>query len=118
VTVKLPGYVELEKGIGCIPDGIIDPDGLLEIKCPQWKSHVDYVINGPDKKYLLQMQFQMMVTGAEWCDFMTYHPDMPDHLKAKVYRIYRDKDTIDEILERIQDFKALIASYEVKLAGR
>ena len=46
-------------------------------------------MDGAERRYIYQMQFQMMVTGAQWCDFMTFHPEMPDHLKAKVWRVER-----------------------------
>jgi len=116
IKVHLPGFIEFGTNAGCTPDGVImkdeTPIGLLEIKCPQWKAYIDYLITKqPPKDYWQQMQFQMMVTGALWCDWMIYHPNFPDHLKAKVFRIERDQDYIDLIESRLQPFEELIQLY-------
>jgi len=109
VKCELPGFVPMGDFCGCTPDGVIDPDGLIEIKCPQEKAHFDYLLTGePPKKYWQQMQFQMMVMCSEWCDWMTYNPLFPDSLKAKVVRVQRDEDYIEEIRSRIEPFEAMI----------
>ena len=120
IAVMLPGFTvdPTDDQVGCIPDGMVEPEGLLEIKCPQWKAHVDYMLNGPEKRYWQQMQFQMMVTGAQWCDFMTYHPDFPIEIRAKVHRIERDEDYIQLIRDRIEIFKIVVDEIQTKLLTR
>lgn len=116
IKVKLPGFIHMSWNIGCTPDGIVDPDGLLEIKCPQEKAHFNYLLSDhPPKQYWQQMQFQMMVTGAKWCDWMTFNPLFPDKLKAKVIRVKRDQDFIDMILSRIDPFEEMINEMKEKL---
>jgi len=114
VEVRMPEFITMGDDAGCTPDGVIG-DGLLEIKCPQWKAHVDYLLNGPPKQYIYQMQFQMMVSGAEWCDFMTFHPEFPDNLKAKVFRVERDGVFITQMVNRIAKFVPIIESYVEQL---
>jgi hypothetical protein len=114
---SLPGFIEFGTNAGCTPDGCIlngkDCIGLLEIKCPQPKAYLQYLIDKhPPKEYYAQMQFQMMVTGALWCDWMIYCPLFPDELKAKVFRIERDQDYINQIESRLQPFEELINSYK------
>jgi len=101
VKVKLPGFVTMPgyDFIGCTPDGVADWV-LLEIKCPQPKAHLDYLLNGIPDNYYAQVQFQMMVTGAKCCDFMTFNPEFSDKLKAKVYRIEPDQLYQDNLLQR------------------
>ena len=123
LSVVMPGFIKADfdtENVGATPDGIVINDelekiGLLEIKCPQWKAHLDYLLNGIPKQYWQQVQFQMMVTDLPWCDFMTFHPDFPDNLKAKVIRVKRDQDFIDLIKERIVLFKELINQIEEQL---
>ena len=82
---------------GASPDGLVE-GGLLEIKCPMRKNHVRYLLSGkPPAIYLPQMAWQMACTGREWCDFVSYHPDMPDNTKLFVVRYYRDEEYIAEI---------------------
>ena len=41
------------------PDGLIDIDGMLEIKCPNTATHFDTLLNDTiPKKYIPQMQWQ------------------------------------------------------------
>ena len=114
--VHRPGFIEYGEFAGCTPDASIGEDGLLEVKCPQWKNHMEYLMEGPEKRYIYQMQFQMMVTGAKWCDFMTFHPHFPDKLKAKVFRIERDEELIAQFEDRLEPFNELIESYIQKLS--
>ena len=63
---------------GCSPDGVIGDDGLIELKCPGAPNHILYLSRGTiPREYRLQVQGQLWVTGREWCDFMSYHPEFP-----------------------------------------
>jgi len=109
-NVTLPGFVKMKDYdfIGCTPDGVVDEGGLLEIKAPQAKAHFDHLRNGIPPKYFAQVQFQMMVTGAKWCDFMTFNPTFPDNLKAKVFRIEADADFQADLLDRCIQLNELV----------
>jgi predicted phage-related endonuclease len=115
VIVDMVGFVKHPKYdfMGCTPDGVIGTykanGGLLEIKCPQAKAHFEYLRNGIPPKYFAQVQFQMMVTGAKWCDFMTFNPTFPDQLKAKVFRIEADADYQADLLDRCIQLDGLVS---------
>jgi putative phage-type endonuclease len=82
-------------GFGCSPDGIVDLDGLIEIKCPNSATHWSYIkANEPPNKYFIQMQAQMAVTGAKWCDFVSFDPRMPERSQLLVVRVMRDPEYI------------------------
>jgi hypothetical protein len=86
---------------GCSPDGIVgDLDGLVEAKCPLAATHLEYLRTGvvPDE-YMKQIIHQLWITGAQWCDWISYNPDFPDPLQLKLVRVPRDE--------------AAIASYEL-----
>ena len=36
----------------------------------------------------------MWVTGADWCDFVSYDPRVPEHLQLFISRLQRDNDLI------------------------
>jgi putative phage-type endonuclease len=83
---------------GASPDGLVGDDGLLEIKCPNSATHIDYLLSDKiDDKYIKQMQWQMACTGRKWCDWMTYDPRMPTNLQIKIVRVDRDDAMISEI---------------------
>lgn len=76
---------------GASPDGLIWPDGLVELKCPNDATHLDTLLK-PDKiaqKYIYQMMFQMAVTGRAWCDFVSYSPNFPEPMRLSVARVMR-----------------------------
>lgn len=58
---------------GASPDALVGDDGLLELKCPQPKAHVGYILDGklPDD-YKQQCHGQLWVTGRKWVDFVSY----------------------------------------------
>ena len=120
VKCFLPGFMQGEHMSGCTPDGLIELDeddtALLEIKCPQWANHMSYLLNGPPRNYVLQMQFQMMVTGRKWCDYMIFNPEAPQHLAAKVFRYDRDESEITYLLGNCVEFEELIEEYYNKLS--
>ena len=86
---------EYECGIS--PDGLIDADGGLEIKCPAPATHVKYFRAGKlPSEYKAQVQGCLWITKRKWWDFLSYHPSLPPLL----IRVERDEDFIKE-LERI-----------------
>ena len=80
---------------GASPDGCIDHDGLIEIKCPNSATHMKTLLSKkPDGKYITQMTWQMACTGRQWCDFASFDPRFPEHLQLFVTRIQRDDSAI------------------------
>jgi putative phage-type endonuclease len=91
-------------GSGASPDGFVG-EGLIEIKCPNTATHLEYVLAGkPPEKYVTQMQWQMAVTGAPWADFCSYDPRLPEHLQLLIVRVSRDATRIAELEAEVQWF--------------
>jgi len=81
------------------PDGLVDDDGCIEIKCPNSSTHIETLkSNLIAHRYLLQMQWQMACANRQWCDFVSFDPRMPDHLMLYIQRVQRDDDML-KILE-------------------
>ncbi len=95
------GFCTDDAGLfGCSPDRLVGDDGLLEIKCPLPHTHVSYLLSGKmDTGYKPQVQGQLMITGRAWCDFMSYHPDMP----PLIVRVDRDEDYIESLKNELLD---------------
>jgi putative phage-type endonuclease len=80
---------------GASPDGYVGDDGLVEFKCPTSATHIDTLMGGRvPERYLLQMQFQMACAGREWCDFVSFDPRCPEHLRLFIQRVPRDHSLI------------------------
>ena len=99
VDVQEVGFILDDSGeFGCSPDGLIGEDGGVEFKCPSPKNHIAWSRKGkcPSKHYA-QVQGCLYITGREWWDFMSYHPDM----KPFIVRVERDEEFIAKLAEQI-----------------
>jgi len=80
---------------GASPDGLVGADGLLEIKCPSTKTHIDTLLSGnAPSQYIPQMMWQMACTGRAWVDFVSFDPRLPADMQMFVKRVHRDNDLI------------------------
>lgn len=78
----------LADGYGASPDGLVGKEGILEIKCPTLSVHVGYLLEDMlPMDYWQQLQGQLLVTGREWVDFMSYSPG----IKPLIIRVKREK---------------------------
>jgi len=85
--------------IGCSLDGAIlnDDDEVVEfqeIKCPLSATHLTYLRTGiVPAEYMAQVTHQFWVLGpkATHCDWVSYDPSFPEHLRLKIVRIARDE---------------------------
>lgn len=100
-------------GTHASPDGLIGDDGLLEIKCPQTATHLDYLLSGKvPSRYVTQINWQLACTGRQWCDFVSFDPRLPADLQLFVRRIERDDAVIAEMEREVEVF---LAEVEAKL---
>ena len=107
VLVDEDGFVDHPEipNAGASPDGLVGKDGLVEIKCPNTATHIDTLLSKTvPKKYLDQMMWQMICTGREWCDFVSYDPRMPDHLQLFVKRVPFDAEYADTLNKEVTSF--------------
>lgn len=103
--VKQVGFVEMDEWVGCSPDGFIDNDGQLEIKCPKFSTLINYHLSeNPEADYKYQIQGQLAITGREWCDYFVYHPKLKPILK----RIYPDTKIITILMVRLNEAIELV----------
>ncbi len=92
---------------GASPDRLVGDDGLVEIKCPITKTHIETLLGQAiPGDYVLQMQWQMACTGRQWCDFVSFDPRMPEDLALFVKRMERDQKQIDDITAQVIEFLA------------
>jgi len=90
---------------GASPDGLVGDDGLVEIKCPNSTTHVDYILSGKvPTKYQRQMLAQLACTGRKWCDFVSFDDRLPEHLQLFVVRFEPKPEEIDKLQEGVIKF--------------
>lgn len=101
VDVERVGFCLLDnRRAGCSPDGLVGPDGGIEIKCPAAKTHVGYLLGSPDKDYKTQVQGNLWITERKWWDIFSFNPFMA----PAIVRCYRDEDFIKSIAFWLDEF--------------
>jgi predicted phage-related endonuclease len=77
--------------IGCSPDGVLpDFSGGAELKCPKTATHLEYLRTpGVPDDYVAQLRHQLLVTGAEYWDFVSFDDrGLPESLQLCVRRLW------------------------------
>jgi len=99
---------------GYSTDGLVDDDGLIEIKAPIDSIKIlDMLRTGDVSEYEHQMQGGMWITGRKYCDFIMYVPDLASVGKDLfVKRIERDDIFIDKLVQDLATFDGLVKEYE------
>lgn len=79
------------------PDGLIEPDRGVEIKCPLHRAYMDVVrTQKVPARYRWQVQGSLWVTGRREWVFCAYHPDRG----GVVVHAERDEQAIEQLAER------------------
>lgn len=92
------GFVQHDElAAGASPDGEVDDfAGLLEVKCPKSSTHLGYLRSGVvPSGYLPQIRHALWITGAAWCDFVSFDDRFPEHLRLFVKRVSRADVDLD-----------------------
>lgn len=116
VDVQLVGLIDHPRlaMCGASPDGMVGDDGLLETKCPTTQTHLDTIAaQAVPEEHLAQMRWQMACTGRAWCDYVSYDPRLPEHLRYFKRRVHRDEAAIAELERLVSDF---LAEVDAKVA--
>ncbi|QYC53735.1 Cas4 family exonuclease [Gordonia phage Leroy] len=89
--------------LGFSPDGLVEQDGLLEIKCPRPKSHMNTIIaNAVPPEHMPQLQAGLLVSGRKWIDFVSFCAGMPLFIR-RVYPNIEWQRIIVEAVRRFED---------------
>ncbi|WP_333810760.1 lambda exonuclease family protein [Timonella senegalensis] len=64
--------------LGYSPDGLVGEDGLIEIKSRKQKIHLKTILDDSvPTENMAQIQAGLLVSGREWCDYLSYCGGMP-----------------------------------------
>lgn len=92
------------------PDGLIDGDGLLEVKTLFSPERIMTIVgNGDVSDFIDQCMFGLWLTGRQWIDLVVWVPSL-EHLTIK--RIDRDEDYIEAMETDLMAFSRLVTQHE------
>ena len=110
-TDVLPGGFCESGMFGSSSDGLVDK-GMIEIKCPKYSTHFDSLIKGGyDLSYQWQIRGQMWLYDKEWCDFVSYCPDLPHNKQLYIFRVERDRGEETKLIGRLNEFAKQVNTY-------
>lgn len=103
-TVGFVYHPTIERA-GASPDRLVGKEGLLEVKCPNTTTHIEWILAGVvPEEHRLQMYFQMRCCERAWCDFMSFDPRLPKRYQRFVKRLYADTAKMAEIDAEVTKF--------------
>lgn len=107
------------EGFSCTPDKFVNLDGLCEIKCPvNGANHFKHCMITSDEyfkqehpNYFWQCVAQMVITGREWCDFVSFDPRVDTKLGLFIYRLHFNIDDSTLLVEKVEKARELFNNY-------
>lgn len=95
--------------LGCSPDGLVGDEGMIECKSRGQRFQVQtlcewFVDRSPPEDFMLQVQGELLVTGRNWCDLISYSGGLP----MVTMRIEPDRAVQHAILDAAAKFEARI----------
>ena len=106
--------------IGCSPDGLVDENGVIEIKSAMASIHYERVRKQSfDSTYKWQLVGNLKFTGREWIDFISFCSDYPEGKQLYVFRLWAEdlsnefkqiESRTSEFFEKVSESKELILS--------
>jgi hypothetical protein len=92
--------------------------GFWESKSPKSRNHYAYIKGGVlPAEHTPQVIHGFYVTGAEFCDFQSFDPRMPEKLQTFIVRVEREEvaKQIDEYERALLQFLAEVDAEETQL---
>lgn len=107
---------------GCSVDGFVEVDGRLgvwESKCPKSATHIGYLeAERLPPEHKPQIMHNLWVTGAEFADFVSFDPRLPEHLQLFIYRYERDEAEISAYEREVLKFIREVDEMEQRLTRK
>ena len=95
---------------GATPDGELDSDGLIEVKCPTTPTFIEWVMAGVvPEEHRPQMTAQLLCSGRKWVGFLAYDPRIRDERRQLFMRKFVPTEAERQAVEQAAlDFLAEI----------
>ncbi len=111
--VEQVGMITEGKYISASPDGLVDGNGGIEIKCLNKVKYFKLLMNGEkemENKHWYQCQMSLMVSRRQWWDLVYYHPDFEQSLV--IFKIKPNMEAFNELNVGITNGITILKNYE------
>jgi hypothetical protein len=100
--------------VGGSCDGLVDDDGIIEIKAPTTQTHIKTLLS-QECEHLPQIMGYLWITGRKWAHFVSYDDRLPAPLDLYVQRIARDDAYIAALEIEVKVFLGEVDAMVAKL---
>jgi hypothetical protein len=119
--VRECGFMVLDRNgwrLGFSPDGLVDPDGLIEVKSRRARKQIPLVIAGEvPAEHMPQIQAGLLVTSRAWCDYVSWSGG----LEFWTVRVYPDPGWQEAIVAAVTAAEVaiedMVAAYKATVSG-
>jgi hypothetical protein len=112
------GFITDDSGFfGLSPDGLVDDDGVVEIKTMVSSDTLfTALVDGDISEYVDQCTGYLWMLGRQWVDLVLWAPDLADlGLAMKIIRIKREEAAIEALEADLLKFMGMVRENESKL---
>lgn len=112
------GFITDDAGyFGLSPDGLVDDDGVVEIKTMVSSDTLfRAVVDGDISAYIDQINGYLWMLGRQWVDLVLWAPDLAElGLGMKIIRIEREEEAIAALEADLIKFLTLVRENEARL---
>lgn len=116
--IRTVGFIKFSPDLGVSPDGLIGDDGMVEAKCRYPHTQLETILSGkmpPQERW--QVQFTLWGLGLDWCDYVSFCPDLKTSARYWCKRVPRDPVVITQIRNEVTGFLNEMTSLEASLNG-
>lgn len=115
------GFMVLERDgikVGCSPDGLVDDDGMVEVKSRRPKKHLQTILaDAVPPENVAQCQAALFVSGRDWLDYVSFCGGMPLFIK----HVKPDSEWFAAIASAATEFESAVAqmtdTYTTRVKG-
>lgn len=101
---------------GASPDGLVNLNGQIEVKCPSTATHLNTLLTKEiPVEHIPQITWQLACTRREWCDFVSYDPRLPEHLQIVIIRVPAKDLDIAGVEQSVINFNMAVDKAMVEL---
>jgi exodeoxyribonuclease (lambda-induced) len=96
--VKQIGFIAYNDFVGGSPDGLIDKNTIIEIKCFSDHVYFDYLMTKKIKSdHLWQCQMNLLISNRSICKYIAYNPNFEKYII--IQDIYSNPEMHDKLLK-------------------
>lgn len=104
---------------GCSVDGMVEKNGkrgVFEAKAPKTATHIKYLMDGRlPPEYAPQITHNIWIMEADFAEFCSFDPRLPEHLQLFCVRVERDDKAIFQYERDVKAFLQEVDELEQQL---